>query len=158
MRSRLLCYLLIVGMLLTTGSALAARENVAAGPGMVPAGQWQVGLRTAWQAAERFQDTVEFTNDDDRDFSSEAATGLKLRDDRFHLATLAYGLHRRLTLTAQAGMAEGGTVIETLSNGQWEAKLKPAFVWGLGARGLLWEHPNGLGRRQELGLSLTWDF
>jgi hypothetical protein len=112
---------------------------------MAPAGQWRVELGTTWQVGERFQDTVEFTNDGGIDFGSESATSLKMNDDRLHLASVAYGLHRRLTLLVQVGMAEGGTIAETLSNGLWEAKLKPVFAWGIGARGLLWEHPNGLG-------------
>jgi opacity protein-like surface antigen len=87
---------------------------------------------------------VEFSSENG-ERGSEASQSLKLRDDRLHLARVAYGLHRRLTLEARAGMAEGGTLAETLSNGQWEAKLKPVFVWGLGLRGLVWEHPNGLG-------------
>ena len=134
-----------IGMVLIPGLALGAQDRMAAVPGMVPAGKWQVGLSTIWQATERFQDTAEFANFNNQDFGSEASTGLKLRDDRFHLATLAYGLHRCLTLMVRAGMAEGGTLSENLSNGQWDAKLNPVFVWSLGARSLLWEHPNGLG-------------
>ena len=140
-------YLMILGSLLLmfcAGPALAGQDQPAPGPGMVPAGKWQMGVSGTWQAAERFQDTVEFSSEDGSS-GSEASQSVKLRDDRMYLASLSYGLHRRLTLTARAGMAEGGTLAETLSNGQWEAKLKPVFVWGLGARGLLWENPSGLG-------------
>jgi opacity protein-like surface antigen len=131
-------------LVLAGGVAAAEERPQAAGPGMAPAGKLEVGLSTTWQAAERFQDTVEFSSENG-ERGSEASQSLKLRDDRLHLARVAYGLHRRLTLEARAGMAEGGTLAETLSNGQWEAKLKPVFVWGLGLRGLVWEHPNGLG-------------
>lgn len=69
---------------------------------------------------------------------------MKIRDDYFTLTTLSYGLLSRLTLYAQAGVAQGGVMSENLSNDLFEAKLKPVFVCGLGARGLLWHDPNGL--------------
>ncbi len=136
--------------------AAPARNMVqGAGPGMAAAGHWRLSARTAWQARENFQDTVEFSSESGVP-GSEAATSMKLNNDRLHMATLGYGLHRRLTVFAQAGLAEGGVLAETLSNGQWEARLKPVFVWGLGARGLVWEDPRGLGLT--VGLSyLRWD-
>ncbi|MBI4800745.1 MAG: hypothetical protein HY794_18810 [Desulfarculus sp.] len=138
-----ICALLLLAW--AAGPALADQKAQAQGPGMVPAGKWQVGLASTWQISERFQDTIEYGADSDGASGGEDNRNVKMRDDRLHLATVSYGLHRRLTLTARAGMAEGGKIAETLTNGQWEAKLKPVFVWGLGARGLLWEHPNGLG-------------
>lgn len=138
---------ILTGLLLafSTAAALAGQDAPAQGPGMVPAGRWQVGLASTWQVSERFQDTIETNHESDGSSGGEDLRNLKIRDDRLHLASVSYGLHRRLTLTARAGLAEGGKIAETLSNGQWEAKLKPVFVWGLGARGLLWEHQSGLG-------------
>ncbi|MBI5523066.1 MAG: hypothetical protein HY910_10585 [Desulfarculus sp.] len=140
-----LSMLVVMLLVLGAGAALAGQEAQAPGPGMLPAGKWQVGLASTWQISERFQDTIETSHESDGSSGSGDSRNLKIRDDRLHLASVSYGLHRRLTLTARAGLAEGGKIAETLSNGQWEAKLKPVFVWGLGARGLLWEHQNGLG-------------
>jgi opacity protein-like surface antigen len=155
MRVRFLAVVETLLLVLGAGAAWAQGGAQAPGPGMVPAGKWQVGLATTWLASERFQDTVEFYNENGT-AGSEASTNLKIRDDRLHSATVSYGLLRRLTLQARAGVAEGGKVAETLSNGLWEAKLKPVFVWGLGARGLIWEHQNGLGLTAGLSY-LRWD-
>ncbi len=144
MRFKSLCVLLLIGLALIGGPAAAEQGPMPAGPGMAPAGKWQVGLSSTWQAAERFQDSLESTNYT-HVLGSDPGSSIKLRDDRLHLASLFYGLHRRLTLEAQAGMAEGGVLAETLTSGQLEAKLKPVFVWGLGVKGLVWERPNGLG-------------
>jgi opacity protein-like surface antigen len=126
------------------GIAGAGQDQPAAGPGMVAAGQWQVGVSSTWQARERFTDTVEFSSENGAP-GSEASRGPKMSDDRLHLASLSYGLGRRLTLSARAGLAEGGKLSEMLGNGEWTAKLKPVFVWGVGGRALLWEAGNGLG-------------
>ena len=144
MRAKIFALFTVIGLILLAGAAGAEPAGQTPGPGMVPAGKWQLGLQGTWQASERFQDTMEYTHEQGT-ADAEDSRGIKLRDDRLYLATLSYGLHRRLTLQAQAGMAEGGVLQETLSNGQWEAKLKPVFVWGLGARGLLWEDASGLG-------------
>ncbi|MBI4798125.1 MAG: hypothetical protein HY794_05210, partial [Desulfarculus sp.] len=131
MRMKSLAMFTVMLLVLGAGAALADQGPQAQGPGMVPAGKWQVGLASTWLSSERFQDTTEFSSENGTP-GSEPSTNLKIRNDRLHLATVSYGLHRRLTLTARAGMAEGGLIAETLSNGLWEAKLKPVFVWGLG--------------------------
>ncbi len=136
-----ICLLLIMVLSFPVLTWAAAESP---GPGMVPAGKWQVGLGGTWLSSERFQDTIEY-NHENGERGSEPSHGLKIRDDYLYLVTLSYGLHSRLTLFAQAGLARGGVFSENLSNGLFEAKLKPVFVWGLGARGLLWQGPRGLG-------------
>lgn len=139
---------LILGILLCAAPAMAgdaAPSPLPAGPGLVPAGQWRLSAGGTWQMSERFQDTNEHAHDSEGASFAGHSDNLKMRDDHFYMASLAYGLNRRLTLVAQAGMAQGGIMAETTNTGQWEAKLKPVFVWGLGAKGLLWETASGLG-------------
>lgn len=128
---------------LATGPALAAGGG--AGPGLVPAGKFEVGLSATWLSQERFQDTRENFREADGATGSEPATNQKIRNDSFYMIDLAYGLTRWLTLRAGLGMVDGGSLHETLGNGDWEAKLKSNFVWGLGARALVWQGPAGLG-------------
>lgn len=144
MRSKPAILTSLLLIILVCVPALAQTTAQSPGPGMVPAGQWQVSLSSTWLAHERFQDTTEFSKEDG-ETDSEASQSPKMRDDRMHLVTLSYGPHPRLTLFGQAGLAEGGVLSETLSNGLWEAKLKPVFIWGLGARGLVWQDSGGLG-------------
>jgi opacity protein-like surface antigen len=136
-----ICLLMV---LMVGAPALAQPAAQSPGPGLLPAGKWQVGVGTTWLSREYFQDTREYTHENgQRD--SEVSHDPTIRDDYFSLVTLSYGLLSRLTLFAQAGMAQGGVMSENLTNGLFEAKLKPVFVWGLGARGLLWQDTRGLG-------------
>ncbi|MFZ5585112.1 MAG: hypothetical protein ACOZHQ_04195 [Thermodesulfobacteriota bacterium] len=122
-----------------------------AGPGLVPAGRFEVGLSAAWLSLERFQDTRESFREADGETGSEPSTNLKIRNDRTYMVNLTYGLTRWLSLRAGLGLVEGGSIQETLSNGNWEAKLKSHLVWGLGARALVWEGGPGLGLTAGLG-------
>ncbi|MFH1059907.1 MAG: hypothetical protein V1797_14680 [Pseudomonadota bacterium] len=136
----------LLALMLAWGpTPVAAAGGRGAGPGLAPAGGFELGLAAGWLSRERFQDTSESFREADGSTGSEASTNLKIRNDRTYMINLAYGLTRWLTLRAGLGMVEGGSLHETLGNGDWEAKLKSNFVWGLGARALVWQGPSGLG-------------
>lgn len=141
----------VLALALTGSPAWAAASGRGAGPGLAPAGQWEAGVNATWMFQERFQDTRESFNENNQDLGDEPALDLKIRNDRIYMANLAYGLTRWLTLRAGVGLIEGGAFYETLTNGNWEAKLKPSLIWGLGARALLWEGAQGLGLTAGVG-------
>lgn len=142
LKSVLIICVLMIGLAGIPSLAVASAPSP--GPGMVAAGQWQVGLGATWLSQEKFQDTTEYSHEDGQR-TSEPSRDVKMRDDYFSMVTLSYGVLSRLTLFAQAGVAAGGVMSESLSNGVFEAKLKPVFVWGVGARGLIWQDASGLG-------------
>lgn len=94
------------------GLGLAQADQAAQGPDMVPAGQWQLGLTNTWQL-ERFRDTFDheslFRQEYDEGTKRHklvedhsvggSLNSIKLGADGLHLASLSYGLHRRLTLS-----------------------------------------------------------
>ena len=143
-------------LLLAVGVVPAAAAEAGAAPGMAAPGKMSLGLEGTWLFQERWSDAQEYGWDDGTPPGSQTAHEVTIKGDRYYLARLAYGLHRRLTVSAQAGLVDGGTWGETLANGRWEARLKSAFVWGVGARGLLWENACGLGLSAGLDY-LRWD-
>lgn len=158
MRTRVFGLLGLAGLawLLVIGAAGAGAAEGGAAPGLVAAGKLSLGLETAWMAKENLADALEYGWDDGSPADSQISREVTLKGDRYYMARLAYGLHRRLTVSARAGMVEGGIWGETLANGRWEARLKSGFAWGLGARGLLWESAWGLGLSAGLDY-LRWD-
>lgn len=142
--------------LLVGGAVGAAAAEGGAAPGLVAAGKLALGVEAVWTARENLADALEYGWDDGSPADSQTSREVTLKGDRYYLARLSYGLHRRLTVSARAGLVEGGIWGETLVNGRWEARLKSGFAWGLGARGLLWESACGLGLSAGVDY-LRWD-
>jgi len=148
--------LLCLVCLWTGGVVAAGAAESGAAPGMVAAGKFSLGLEGGWLFEERMADSQEYGQDEGQPETSQTAREVSFKGDRFYGARLAYGLHRRLTLSALAGVVDGGVWGQTLVNGRWEARLKSGFAWGLGARGLLWENACGLGLSAGVDY-LRWD-
>lgn len=159
MKIKPLAWLWMVGLVVLAaglGAPISAAGETGAGPGMVAAGRLALSLGGVWASQEKMADSLEYGWDDGGEISSQDSREVSLKKDFYYLARLDYGLHRRLTVSAQVGMVDGGLWAQTLANGRWEAILKPALVWGVGARGLLWESASGLGLSAGLDY-LRWD-
>lgn len=119
----------------------------AAGPAdLLGKGQFQVGVEGSWLAQEKFKDTQERYYFSDEGGGSRTARDIQIRDDYMVTAKLAYGITDWLGVFARVGRAERGSLRETLGSwGEWQAQLKPALVWGLGAQGRVFECASGLG-------------
>ncbi len=146
--------LLCISVLLffaSTGMALA--NDIASPAQMLKAGQFSLGVSGTWQSEQKYKDadikSTTVYSDGFRESSNNNVADFKIKDDQFYLATLAYGVCDRLNVFARAGLTAGGKEqYSVLNNGRWaevEAKLKDAFTWGVGAKGLLFETRGGLG-------------
>lgn len=158
MKAKPLVWLVMAGViaLAVGGLPAAAAGGAGAAPGLVAAGRLALSLEGVWTAQEKMADSLEYGWDDGGEVTAQASREVTLKKDFYYLARLAYCLHRRLTVSAQVGLVDGGLWAQTLANGRWEANLKPALVWGVGARGLVWESASGLGLSAGLDY-LRWD-
>ncbi len=118
---------------------------IAGAPGLAAKGKFVVGIDGVWAFEERFKDATEQWHDSYGDSGSQTASSVKVVNDRLIMARLTYGLTDWLSVYGRLGYAEGGSLRETLRGLEWQAQMKPALVWALGARGRAFEQPNGLG-------------
>jgi opacity protein-like surface antigen len=129
-------------------AALALPAAVrAAGPAdQVAKGQFQVGIEGSWLGQEKFKDAQERYVFSDDGSGQRTAREVQVRDDYMLSAKLAYGVTDWLSVFARVGRAERGSLRETLgASGEWQAQMKPALVWGLGAQGRVFQLDSGLG-------------
>lgn len=159
-RFRFVAALGLVALMLALAPA-GARAAEAAGPGSGPAAQigpWpmaaqgrvQLGLAGTWTWEERFKDAIQTSVVSDAGAFQGNASDLHFEDDRMYQLRVAYGLHPRLSAYLSLGLAEGGRLWQTLGSGSWHAVLRPAFVYGGGLSGLVWQGPQGWGGRAGL--------
>lgn len=139
--SRLWTALALLAALSLTTPALAA-----AGPADQPAkGRFLVGVEGSWLGQEKFKDTQERFFFSDEGGGQRTARDMQVRGDYWYSAKLAYGVTDWLGVFARLGRAERGSLRETLGSGEWQAQMKPALLWGLGAQARAFECASGLG-------------
>jgi opacity protein-like surface antigen len=147
---KLICVSLL-SSLVFTGPALAG--DLPSPAQVLKSGQFSLGISGTWLSEQKFKDadikTATVYANGSRESGGGRFAGLKLKDDQFYLATLAYGLTDCLSVFARAGVATGvKEQYSWLNNGRWspvEVKLSDAFTWGLGAKARLFETSGGLG-------------
>jgi hypothetical protein len=111
---------------------------------MTPDGDLSLGLRADWVAQQDIKDTdlkATLSNQGTSFSDSGRLTGLKVDNDYYISLNGSYGVTEWLTVFAQIGLVDGGT----LKMDGAEAKLGSNFFWAAGVKLRPFETDQGLG-------------
>lgn len=146
---------IMVGLALV---APASAQNLGNPSYLLKKGQFGVGVEGYYLAEQKYKQKDSYDSTlttwrrgegvSSRDTTvSDNPIELKVKDDQFYMASLAYGLFDRLTFFVKLGVVTGGKLEMTgYSDGQAitaSSKMKSNFVWAVGGKGKIYEFSPG---------------
>jgi len=119
---------------------------------LIEKGAFNVGLQGTWVFKQAFEDFTVNRVFSNGTITTQREENTSFEDDAFAVATVTYGLMDRLNLFAKSGVVGGGSWFFRGPGPAWEAKLKSCFVWGIGAKGTVFQMGDGW----EIGLGALY--
>ncbi|MBI4800754.1 MAG: autotransporter outer membrane beta-barrel domain-containing protein [Desulfarculus sp.] len=138
--------IIVVACAVVMSANLAFAGGITSPAKMVKAGSFCVGLEGTWVSEQKEKDSTA-TGFINGAYSSGTLDDIKIKDDKYYLVSVAYGILDRLNIYAKAGMVDGGKLKIGMVDGgsSGEAKLKSNFAWAVGGKANLFESKEGLG-------------
>lgn len=145
MRKNTLSALAVIWALALCSPAVVWGQSLADPAAMTPKGQFALGLDVSYLFEQKTAD-FDLRSDDSNGDSGYSTNSGKIKNDQCYLLSLGYGVTDWLNVFAQAGVVNGGKLIETnrYYPEDWEIKLRSQFVWGVGAKARAFQLDNGL--------------
>lgn len=141
--------LLTVLAILLLGSSSALAADMGGSFYFIKKGMFEVSLQAGYINQYKMKDTDLNTSSSAGNFKIPQRD-IEIKNDALAGAIVAYGLHDRINLWLELGVAGGGTLASevTLPGGgvqSLEANLENVFAWGLGIKGKLYQQKKGRG-------------